>query len=177
MSGRVLSKMLFLRYLGRIVLARNLLGYTQKEIIVGKTKVLIVDDDIASSRLLALGLEKTGLFSARVENDPLRAPSTAREYRPEMILLDVCMPGADGGDVAFRIHSDSSLSSTPIVFLTSLVSGQEASTESVMRGGYEFLSKPVNIAKVIECIDRHLGRTSSAPNPIWGETAANVSRG
>jgi DNA-binding response OmpR family regulator len=144
---------------------------------MAKPKILIVDDDIASSRLLAMGLEKTGSFSARVENDALRAPSTAREYRPEMILLDVCMPGADGGDVAFRIHSDPALRSTPIVFLTSLVSGQEANTQSMMRGGYEFLPKPVSIGKVIECIDRHLARTGSAPDPIAGETAANVSRG
>jgi len=143
---------------------------------MSKTKVLIVDDDIATSRLLAAGLEKTGSFSARVENVAERAASTAREYRPEMILLDVCMPGADGGDVAFRIHSDPTLRSTPIVFLTSLVSGREASTESVMRGGYEFLPKPVSIAKVIKCIDRHLGRTTSAPHPIRGEAAANVSR-
>ena len=143
---------------------------------MSKTKVLIVDDDIAAARLLALGLEKTGSFSARVENVAERAPSTAREYRPAVILLDVCMPGVDGGDVAFRIHSDPSLRSTPIVFLTSLVSGQEATTQSVMRGGYEFLPKPASLAKVIECIDRHLGRVSEAPNPIRGEAAANVSR-
>ena len=47
----------------------------------------------------------------------------AREFSPDVILLDVCMPGADGGDVAFRIHSDAALRSTPIIFLTSLVSG------------------------------------------------------
>ena len=144
---------------------------------MSKTKILIVDDDIAASRLLALGLEKNGSFSARVENVATRAQSTAREYRPDVILLDVCMPDADGGDVAFRIHNDPTLRSTPIVFLTSLVSGQEATTESVMRGGYEFLPKPVSIAKVIECIDRHLGRTSSTPNPIRREAAASVSRG
>ena len=135
---------------------------------MSKTKILIVDDDIAMSRLLAVGLEKTGSFQVVVENVATRAPSTAHEFRPGVILLDVCMPGADGGDVAFRIHSDPSLQSTPIVFLTSLVSGQEAATQSVLRGGYEFLPKPVSVTKVIECIDRHLGRGS--------EAAANVSR-
>jgi len=123
---------------------------------MSKTKVLIVDDDIAASRLLAMGLEKTGSFQVAVENLATRAASTAREFRPGVILLDVCMPDADGGDVAFRIHSDSSLRSTPIIFLTSLVSGQEATTQSVLRGGYEFLAKPASISKVIECIDRHL---------------------
>jgi CheY-like chemotaxis protein len=135
---------------------------------MSKTKVLIVDDDIATSRLLAVGLEKTGSFSVVVENVATRALSTAHEYRPDMIFLDVCMPGADGGDVAFRMHSDPSLRSTPVVFLTSLVSGQEATAQTMLRGGYEFLPKPASIAKVIECIDRHLGRRS--------EAATNVSQ-
>jgi CheY-like chemotaxis protein len=135
---------------------------------MSKTKVLIVDDDIATSRLLAVGLEKTGSFSVVVENIATRALSTAHEYRPDVILLDVCMPNEDGGDVAFRIHNDPSLRSTPVVFLTSLVSGQEATTQSVLRGGYEFLPKPASITKVIECIDRHLGRRN--------EAVANVSQ-
>jgi len=121
-----------------------------------KTKVLIVDDDLAASRLLAMGLEKTGVFQAKVENSATQALSKAREFHPDVILLDVCMPGADGGDVAFRIHSDPALRSTPIIFLTSLISGQESGAATVHRGGYEFLSKPASLAKVMECINRHL---------------------
>lgn len=133
---------------------------------MSKTKVLIVDDDMAASRLLALGLEKTGAFETKVENVATRALTTAREFRPGVILLDVCMPGADGGDVAFRIHGDGALRSTPIIFLTSLVSGQEASSEAVLRGGYEFLPKPASIAKVVDCIDRHLARGNQAANNL-----------
>jgi two-component system OmpR family response regulator len=133
---------------------------------MSKTKVLVVDDDMAASRLLALGLEKTGAFEAKVENVATRALATAREFRPSVILLDVCMPGADGGDVAFRIHGDAALRSTPIIFLTSLVSGQEASSEAVLRGGYEFLAKPASIAKVVDCIDRHLARGNQAANNL-----------
>jgi CheY-like chemotaxis protein len=134
---------------------------------MSKTKVLIVDDDMAASRLLGLGLEKTGVFQVKVENVATQAFDRAREFRPDVILLDVCMPGADGGDVAFQIHDDPSLRATPIIFLTSLVSGQETGSKAVQRGGYEFLSKPASIGKVIECIDRHLGRQT--------ETVSNVS--
>ena len=134
---------------------------------MSKTKVLIVDDDMAASRLLGMGLEKTGVFQVKVENTATQAVGRAREFRPDVILLDVCMPGADGGDVAFQIHDDPSLRSIPIVFLTSLVSGQEAGSETVQRGGYEFLSKPASLGKVIECIDRHLARQSG--------TVSNVS--
>jgi DNA-binding response OmpR family regulator len=129
---------------------------------MSKTKILIVDDDIAASRLLGLGLEKTGAYEVKVENTATHALSRAREFGPDVILLDVCMPGEDGGDVAFHIHADAALRSTPIIFLTSLVSGQETGSETVQRGGYEFLSKPASIAKVVECIDRHLRRETEA---------------
>jgi CheY-like chemotaxis protein len=134
-------------------------------IFMSKTKILIVDDDMAASRLLGLGLEKTGMFEVKVENCATHAFAQAREFHPHVIFLDVCMPGADGGDVAFQIHDDPSLRSTPIIFLTSLVSGQEGS-KTVQRGGYEFLSKPASIGKVIECIDRHLGRQSAAVSNV-----------
>ena len=133
---------------------------------MSKTKVLIVDDDIAASRLLGLGLEKTGAFQVRVENTATQALNRAREFGPDVILLDVCMPGADGGDVAFHIHADATLRATPIIFLTSLVSEQEANNKTVQRGGYEFLSKPASIGKVIECIDRHVGRQSEAASKL-----------
>jgi|SRR5579859_5992967 len=133
---------------------------------MAKTKVLIIDDDMAASRLLAMGLEKTGSFQATVENEATRALRIAREFRPDVILLDVCMPGADGGDVAFQIHSDAGFKSTPIIFLTSLVSGKDASSKTVLRGGYEFLPKPASITKVIECINRHLGRGTEATSNL-----------
>jgi DNA-binding response OmpR family regulator len=127
-----------------------------------KNKVLIVDDDVTASRLLALGLEKTGAFEVKVENLATRALMSARQFNPDMIFLDVCMPGADGGDVAFQIHSDPLLKTTPIVFLTSLVSGQEANVQTAGHGGYEFLAKPANLRKIVECIDRHLTRRAEA---------------
>jgi DNA-binding response OmpR family regulator len=133
---------------------------------MAKTKVLIVDDDMAASRLLALGLERTG-YQVKVENVATHALATTQEFKPDVILLDVCMPGADGGDVAFLIHGNAALRSIPIVFLTSLVSGKEGKNEGVLRGGYEFLPKPASLARVTECIGRYLGQrdeASPAPN-------------
>ena len=130
-----------------------------------KTKVLIVDDDVAASRLLALGLEKTGAFEVLVENVATRALASARPFGPDVIFMDVCMPGADGGDVAFQIHSHPQLKTTPIIFLTSLVSGKETSNQAE-RGGYEFLPKPASLAKVIACIDRHLVRRAEATGAV-----------
>jgi DNA-binding response OmpR family regulator len=136
-----------------------------------KNKVLLVDDDVTASRLLALGLEKTGAFEVKVENVATRALTSARQFSPDIIFLDVCMPEADGGDVASQIHKDALLRSTPIIFLTSLFSGREAGTQAAERGGYEFLAKPANLAKVVACIDRHLTRRAEAASaPIAGRS-------
>ncbi|HUJ08390.1 MAG TPA: response regulator [Verrucomicrobiae bacterium] len=129
---------------------------------MSKSKVFIVDDDVTASRLLAVGLEKTGLFEVKVENVATRALGSARQFRPDVIFMDVCMPGADGTDVAFQIQNDPVLGATPLIFLTSLISGQEANSQ-MERGGREFLPKPATLAKIIACIQRHLpGRTESA---------------
>ena len=124
-----------------------------------KTKVFIADDDMIASRVLSLRLEKTGAFEVKVENIPTKAVTSARQFNPDIIFLDVCMPGADGNDVAFQIQSDAALKSTPIVFLTSLISERE---EGVQRGGNEFLAKPVNLAKVMTCINRRLTQRAAS---------------
>ena len=138
---------------------------------MGKTKVLIVDDDVTASRLLAVGLEKTGAFEVKVENVATRALTSARQFRPDVIFLDVCMPGEDGTDVAFEMQNDATLKATPIIFLTSLVSGQEANSQEMQRGGREFLSKPASLAKVVACIEHHLARRAGTVNaPVAGGT-------
>ena len=141
---------------------RNLLPYSTERAngVVNKAKVLIVDDDATASRLLAVGLEKTGAFQVKVENISTNAFATARAFVPDIILLDVCMPGVDGCDVAFQIQSDPFLRSIPIVFLTSLVSRNE----SRMLDGSDYLAKPTNLREVVTCIDRHLLRRAETAN-------------
>ncbi len=122
---------------------------------MSKTKVFIVDDDVTASRLLAVGLERTGTFEVRVENVATRALSSARQFRPDMVFMDVCMPGEDGTDVAFHFQNDAILGATPLIFLTSLVSGQEGNSQ-IERGGREFLAKPASLARIVACIQRHV---------------------
>jgi DNA-binding response OmpR family regulator len=118
-----------------------------------KTRILVVDDEPNLSGLVRLFLEKTQRFEVRVENRSTLALAVAREFRPEMILLDVDMPGKDGGEVAREIQADALLCSTPILFFTSLISREEAGERATMRGGMRFLSKPVDSKVLIETID------------------------
>jgi DNA-binding response OmpR family regulator len=111
-----------------------------------------VDDDPNLSGLVRLFLEKTQRF----ENRSALAFSADREFRPDMILLDVDMPGKDGGNVAREIEADSTLRGVPILFCTSLISREDAGQRDVVRGGKRFLAKPVDPKVLIATIDRIL---------------------
>jgi CheY-like chemotaxis protein len=118
-------------------------------------RILIVDNDTDSSHLVKVLLEKTGRYLVFEENDGARAHVSARNFRPDLILLDVVMPETDGGEVAARIKADSELQNTPIVFLTALVTRAEART-GLHIDGHPFLAKPINIPELIEAIERSL---------------------
>jgi CheY-like chemotaxis protein len=119
-----------------------------------KKRVFIVDDESGFTRLLKLTLEKTGRFKVLEENDGTKAWLAAREFAPDIVFLDVVMPKIDGGDVAQKIRSDPLLRHVPIVFLTAIVSEKEGGHTF---GGFPFISKPVSLEAMIECIDEQLG--------------------
>jgi len=121
-----------------------------------KRRVLIVDDDPSLSRLAGVILEQSKGYEVRIENHPTRALAAARQYKPDLILLDVDMPGKSGGEVAREIRSDRLLCDTPILFLTALASREEAGTHEVERGGSHFLAKPVDSWVLLESVERML---------------------
>ncbi len=122
---------------------------------MNKKRLLIVDDESGFTRLLKLTLEKTGGYIVREENDGTNAWLTARDFRPDIIFLDIVMPKIDGGDVAQQIRSDPMLAHVPIVFLTAIVSRKETKTEI---GGFPFLSKPVSLEAITTCLAEHIGK-------------------
>ena len=121
-----------------------------------KSRILVVDDEPNLSGLVRLFLEKTKRFEVRVENRSALALSAAREFRPDMILLDVDMPGKDGGEVSKEIQADPVLRHVPILFFTSLISREEAGERETVRGGMRFLAKPINPKVLVEAVDRIL---------------------
>ena len=129
---------------------------------MNKTRILAVDDEPNLSDLVRLFLEKTKRFEVRTENRPGNVLAAAREFRPEMILLDVDMPGQDGGEVAREIEADPVLRGTPILFFTSLISASEAGTNIVMRGGMRFLAKPLNPKVLVNIIDQVMAEKTVA---------------
>ena len=122
-----------------------------------KRRILIIDNDRESTRLVKILLERTGRYLVLEENDATKAHQSARNFRPDVILLDPAEAGpeTDGGEVAAQIQADSELQRTPIIFLTALVTKAEAKTGLRIQG-HPFLAKPISIPELIKGIEENL---------------------
>jgi CheY-like chemotaxis protein len=121
-----------------------------------KKRILVIDDEPDFTYMLKLSLESMGYYRVGVENEPTRALRAAREFAPDLILLDIMMPDLDGSEVASRIRSDPDLRDVPVLFMTGLVSHREARGGSCSSGGQTFLPKSLGTGKLIECIEETL---------------------
>ena len=119
---------------------------------MSKRRVLIVDDDANLSRLSGMILENSGKYEVMIVNESLRALPAALQFRPDVMLLDVDMPGKSGGDLASEAALDPRLREVPILFLTGLVRPDETSAGPIESGGMQFLAKPVDSAQLLAAI-------------------------
>ena len=115
-------------------------------------RVLVVDDDVNLSRLAGMILENSGKYEVMILNQSARALAAAIQFKAEVMLLDVDMPGKCGGDLAREAALDSRLREIPILFLTGLVSPAEAGAAPIESGGMKFLAKPVEPALLLATV-------------------------
>jgi CheY-like chemotaxis protein len=120
-------------------------------------RILIIDDEPSFTRMVKLNLEATGKYAVRIVNESLEARKVAREFKPQVILLDIVMPAADGGDVAIQLRGDSQLKAIPIIFVSAMVSRKESGSGFYNSGGEHFLAKPVTVETLDHAIDTVLG--------------------
>jgi CheY-like chemotaxis protein len=121
-----------------------------------KKRILVVDDEPSVTRLLKLNLEQTGDYEVRELNAGANAVKIARDFKPDLVLLDVMLPDMDGGEVAAALKKDSKLKKTPIVFLTAAVNEAEVQANKGRIGGFPFIAKPLHIKNVIEAVEANL---------------------
>ena len=118
-------------------------------------KILVIDDEPALTRVVKLGLEKTGRFLVRTENQGTSAVSAAHEFRPDLVLLDIIMPDLEGSYVAAQFKEDAQLASIPIVFFTAAASKEDVQRQGGIIGDYPFIAKPAALNQIIDMIDRY----------------------
>jgi CheY-like chemotaxis protein len=149
----------------------NMAGTTMK---TEKKRILVVDDESNMTFLLRVIFERTNEYDVRVVNVSSRALAVAKEFRPDLIILDVAMPGVDGGELASRFAEIPSLKSVPVIFLTASVTKEEVSQREGLIGGLPFLAKPVDPTELLGCIRKRLGSETSVE--VWPTGLEHVAR-
>ena len=121
----------------------------------GKRKVLVVDDDPDLVELIISVLEDDGRFETRVANNGFEAGMIVKEYRPDLIVLDVMLPDINGKEVCVRVRSDHSLESVRIICISGMVE-RERIRELQEAGADDFLQKPFDTNVLIDHMCRLL---------------------
>jgi CheY-like chemotaxis protein len=121
-----------------------------------KKRILVVDDEAALTRMVKLNLEQTGDYEVRTENQGSMAIPAAREFNPDLILLDVMMPDMTGDEVSAQMKEDDQLQHIKYIFMTAIVTKEETAEMGNQIGGNEFLAKPVKAEELIATIERVL---------------------
>lgn len=121
----------------------------------GKRKVLIVDDDEELVELIRDVLEKDGRFEIRSANNGFDAGMLVKEYRPDLLVLDVMLPDINGKEVCQRVRSDKTMDAVKIICISGMVEEEKVS-ELKNAGADDFLHKPFEIEKLVERICRLL---------------------
>jgi excisionase family DNA binding protein len=115
----------------------------------GKRKVLVVDDDHELVELICDVLERDGRFETKSVNNGFDAGMMVKEYRPDLIVLDVMLPDINGKEVCVRVRSDDSLEDVKIICISGMVEDDKI-LELRMAGANDFLQKPFETEKLIE---------------------------
>lgn len=114
-------------------------------------RIYIIDDDEQLLRMVGLMLERGG-HSTKLMNDPVKGLQAVKEDKPDLLVLDVMMPGLSGHDIARDIRSNKGLENLPILILTAR--SQEVDRETAIKSGAnDYLSKPVTSQELIEKVD------------------------
>ncbi len=125
---------------------------------MSRPRVLVVDDDAFIRRPLQLLLERSG-FEADTAREADEALDKARAHPPDLICLDIMMPGRDGYSVCESIRSEEDLKDIPVILLTAR--GQDSDRERGFRAGAtEFISKPYSPKALVQLIRTLLARGS-----------------
>ncbi len=108
-----------------------------------------------TTHLVKLLLEQTGDYLVLEENDSTKAKQSARNFRPDLMALDVVMPEANEGEFAAQIRANPDLQHRPIIFVTARVTRAEANA-GLRIDGHPFLATPIDIQELVKSIDENL---------------------
>ncbi|MDX2111383.1 MAG: response regulator transcription factor [Verrucomicrobiota bacterium] len=110
-------------------------------------RILVVDDEPDVTELVGYRLRREG-YEVEVINDPLLIMGKAREFNPDLFILDIMMPELDGLKICRMLRADPKLSGVPIVFLTAR--GETEDRIKGLEGGADdYISKPFDTKELV----------------------------
>ena len=119
-------------------------------------KVLVVDDEPDVTGLIAYHLKAKG-HAVETVNDPLRSIGIARSLFPDLVILDVLMPGLNGLQVCRLLRADPKLKNVPIIFLTAKVEEGDR-VQGFEAGGDDYVCKPFSVKELVLRVQSMLRR-------------------
>jgi len=115
----------------------------------GKRKVLIVDDDEDLVELLVDVFAKDGRFEIRTANNGFDAGMFVKEFRPDLVVLDVMLPDINGKEVCQRVRQDDTLEAVKIICISGMVEADKVA-DLKAAGANDFIQKPFTVDKLLD---------------------------
>jgi DNA-binding response OmpR family regulator len=122
---------------------------------VGKKKILIIDDEKDYTYFLKFNLEQLKKFKVFTATNGKAGLKLARRKKPDLILLDIMMPGIDGFDVLTTLKENIKTTAIPIIMMTAL---DQDETKEKASGFYcaDYFTKPIEMQELVAGINRVL---------------------
>lgn len=141
-------------------------------------RIVVVDDEPDFCFFLKKNLEATGAYEVSVCMEAAQAVSQVRTLKPDLVLLDILMPGRSGAEIAEELKHDAATKTIPVIFLTAVVTPEEAESQRHVIGGHRFIAKPVRVAELIGVIEGAMAPPpGSSPKAMPGERPSGPQPG
>jgi len=137
-------------------------------------KILVVDDEKDFCFFIKKNLEAEGDFNVSICYDSRRALGMAKDTCPDIILLDIMMPGKTGIDVLTDLKRSKDLKNIPIIFLSAIIKEDELGKHKGLIENGHFISKPVKTGELVKAINRLAKETFPLKEKV--RTVAFLSR-
>lgn len=127
---------------------------------MGRARILVADDDPELLEALRIRLRANG-YEVHTAGDGVEATRLARQARPDVVVLDIGMPGGDGHTVAGRLKGDPATMFLPVIFLTARTN--QADFERARANRVEkYLTKPFQVDELVLAVDELVERAMHA---------------
>lgn len=135
-------------------------------------RILVLDDEPDVTELLKYKLEQEG-YACKVINDPLIFVGQLREFRPELIILDIMMPEISGLQLCRIVRADPETKEVPVIFLTARGEAEDR-VKGLETGAEDYISKPFDMRELLLRVNKILSRSGKAED---GSRKARVQIG